>query len=64
MDYEYVIRLGSEGECSIRRDKALTEREVVESALGAVVVTEIEAHPDGDSPGRANCRRFVPVHHA
>jgi hypothetical protein len=62
VSYDYVLRVESAGECKVTRERILGEREVIESGLGVVVVDSIDAHPEGDAPGRATCRPFTPVH--
>jgi hypothetical protein len=63
--FEYIIRIEPKGEeCLFSRSHELREREVIQSALGAVVVDEIETQPAIGVPGRAKARPFTPIHHA
>jgi hypothetical protein len=62
MSFDYVLRVDGGDECSVSRDKALTERQVIESPLGSVVVDLIESHPANGTPGRASCHPFAPIH--
>lgn len=52
------------GECTVTRDRALAERQVIESPLGSVVVDKVESHPANDMPGSASCHPFTPIHSA
>lgn len=62
VSFEYVLRVNPGGECTVTRDRALSEHQVIESPLGSLVVEEVEAHPGDAEPGRANCRPFAPIH--
>ena len=61
MSFEYVLRVDGGEECSVTRERALSQNEVIESPLGSVVVDQVE-HPGDGAPGRAVCHPFTPVH--